>query len=138
MRETLAVETEQREELRDITPAVQERLPDMDNGLCHLFVQHTTAGLTINEAETNLMGDMEAFLESLAPQGDGYDHDRIDNNADAHLRSMLLGSSVSVPIVGGDLDLGTWQQILFFEGDGPRTRTVVMMVHSDRGPAKGV
>lgn len=128
MRETIAVETATRVEVRDITSTVQERLPEIDSGLCYLFVRHTTAGITVNEAESNLMGDMVAFLESLVPQANGYEHDRIDDNADAHLRSMLLGSSVSVPILGGELDLGTWQRILFFEGDGPRTRTIVMSV----------
>lgn len=62
------------------------------------------------------------------PSGEGYGHDEIDDNADAHLRAMLLGESVSVPVVDGDLALGTWQSVLVVDCDGPRTRSIEVVV----------
>ncbi|MDY6780407.1 MAG: secondary thiamine-phosphate synthase enzyme YjbQ, partial [Halobacteria archaeon] len=75
---------------------------------------------------SGLVDDIHDKLSELGPENDGYAHDRIDNNADSHLRSLLLSSSVSVPVEDGDLVLGTWQSVLLFEGDGPRNRTVVV------------
>lgn len=125
---TIDVETDERVTIEDITTAVAGAVGDVDSGLCHVFVPHTTAGIAIQEAESNLLADIEATLADLVPQGAGYGHDRIDDNADAHLRSLLLDSSVTIPIQGGDLALGTWQRILFFEGDGPRSRRVTVTV----------
>ena len=119
----LDVATSERVEVVDVTDAVADAVPgDLEAGLCVVSVPHTTAGVVLNEHEPRLLADLEAALESWAPRGDGYGHDAIDDNADAHLRSMLLGSSVSVPVAGGDLALWTWQSVLFVEGDGPRSR----------------
>ena len=112
----------------DVTDEVADAIPAGVDGVATVFVRHTSAGITINEAESRLLGDVESLLKSLVPRGDGYAHDRLDGNADAHLRALLLDSSVSVPVHDGDLGLGTWQSILFFEGDGPRTRTVEVVV----------
>lgn len=78
--------------------------------------------------ETGLKSDILALLNGLIPKGKGYLHDRIDNNAHAHLRSVVLGSSVTIPIEKGDLTLGTWQSIFFVECDGPRRREVYVKV----------
>ena len=118
------VSTGERVEVIDVTRRVDEALPDDADGTATVFVPHTTAGVTINEAESGLFGDVETALARLVPEDDDYAHDRIDDNADAHLRSMLVGSSVTVPVADGSPELGTWQSVLFVECDGPRTRRV--------------
>lgn len=121
----MEVETTARLDIVDITDAVQESVPDgIEDGLCTVFVQHTTAGLVVNEPEDRLLSDIEAYLQDVVPQRDDYGHDTIDDNADSHLRTLLLDESVSVPIRDGSLALGTWQSILLIECDGPRTRSV--------------
>lgn len=123
--ETLEVSTEERVEVVDVTPDVSDAVY-VEEGLCTVFVRHTTAGVTVNENEARLVEDLVDVLEKLVPRGDGYRHDQIDGNADAHLRSTLLDSSVTLPVKDGGLALGTWQSVLLFEGDGPRTREVVV------------
>lgn len=126
---SLQVSTTDRVELLEVTDRIAEAVPDaLENGLCTVFVPHTTAGLTINEAEPGLLADIEGLLSRLVPVDDGYDHDRIDDNADAHLRSALLGNSIAVPIENGRLELGTWQSILLVECDGPQTRRLSVTV----------
>ena len=117
------VETGERVEVRDVTDEVAATVPDdVDRGVCTVYCPHTTAGVVVNEAERGLLRDLEAALERLVPRGAGYDHDAVDDNADAHLRATLLGESVSVPVADGALALGTWQSVLLVEGDGPRRR----------------
>ena len=126
---TREIETTDRVEILDITDLVEAAVPvTADAGLCSVFVSHTTAGLAVNEAEPGLLQDIESTLERLIPGEESYDHDRIDDNADAHLRNLLLQSSVTLPIRDGALALGTWQSVLFVESDGPRTRTVTITV----------
>ena len=123
----MAVEitTDARVAVRDVTADVAQAVPEkVANGVCTVFVPHTTAGVVVNEAERRLLADVEQALERLVPSGEGYDHDSIDDNADAHLRAMLLGESVTVPVEDGELALGTWQSVLFVECDGPRTRRI--------------
>jgi secondary thiamine-phosphate synthase enzyme len=125
----IEVETTERTEIVDVTPDVIRTLAaGPDRGVCTVYVPHTTAGVVVNEHERRLRSDLERTLERLVPRDVTYDHDEIDDNADAHLRATLLGESVSVPIVDGDLALGTWQSILFVECDGPRTRSLEAMV----------
>jgi secondary thiamine-phosphate synthase enzyme len=122
---SIQVKTEERVTVRDVTAEVSETIPeDVVDGVCTVFVPHTTAGVVVNEAEGRLLSDVEDALERLVPREREYDHDSIDDNAAAHLRAMLLGESVSVPIASGELALGTWQSILFVECDGPRTRSL--------------
>jgi secondary thiamine-phosphate synthase enzyme len=128
---SLQVETTGRTDVVNVTVEVAEAIPDeTDRGICTVFVPHTTAGVVVNESESRLRTDLQGWLDQLAPRGDGYAHDEIDDNADAHLRAILLGESVSVPVVDGSLDLGTWQSILFVECDGPRTRSLDVTVAS--------
>ena len=125
----LAVPTTQRTDLVDVTSMVEEAVPaDVRTGSCTVFVPHTTAGVVVNEAEPGLLDDVGAFLERTVPWGDGYRHDEIDDNAAAHIRATLIGESVTVPIEGGSLRLGTWQSILFVECDGPRERRLHVVV----------
>ncbi|UWG47658.1 Uncharacterized protein HSRCO_1375 [Halanaeroarchaeum sp. HSR-CO] len=129
MTETFTVETEGTVSVTDVTDPVKKQIPlEVEAGLCTIHVPHTTAGVTVNEAESRLMTDIETAVSALFADERDYCHDEIDDNAVAHLQSMLLGSNVTVPITAGDLALGTWQSILLFDGDGPRTRTVSVTV----------
>ncbi|HXF81756.1 MAG TPA: secondary thiamine-phosphate synthase enzyme YjbQ [bacterium] len=122
--QTLELATSRRVQVLDVTAAVDElcRRSDVRDGLLVVCCEHTTAALCLNEAEPRLLADLEAWLERLVPRGAGYAHDRVDDNADAHLRALLLGHSVVLPVEGGRLRLGAWQRILFVELDGPRAR----------------
>ncbi len=109
-----------------ITSQVAEAVTELEivNGLMHIFVLHTTCGLTINEnADPDVVHDLLYRLDILAPWRDSEDRHREGNSA-AHLKSSLLGSSVTVPVKNGQLVLGTWQGIFFGEFDGPRTRSI--------------
>lgn len=120
-------ETSDRFDVVDITAEVRDAVPDnCESGLCTVFVRHTTAGVVINEAERGLLSDIERYLQDVVPRRDDYEHDAIDDNADSHLRTLLLDESVAIPVADGDLDLGTWQSVLLVECDGPRTRSVTV------------
>jgi len=123
MRERFEVRTDDRLDVVDATDRIEGALPDDAEGTCTVFVRHTTAGVVVNEAESRLIEDVVSFLSDLVPD-EGWAHDRLDGNADSHLRALLLGPSETVPVSGGELDLGTWQSVLLVEFDGPRTRTV--------------
>ena len=126
---TVQVSTTDRFAVVDVTADVRHALPaDVDRGVCTVFVPHTTAGVVVNEDEPRLRADLERLLDRLVPRGEGYDHDAVDDNADAHLRATLLGEHVSVPVVDGSLALGTWQSVLVVECDGPRTRSLEVTV----------
>ncbi|TQQ81772.1 secondary thiamine-phosphate synthase enzyme YjbQ [Halonotius roseus] len=125
---SITVETEDRTECIDITDRVAATLPDDADGVCTVFSQHTTMGVVVNEAESGLLDDLAAALDDLVAD-DGWQHDEIDDNADSHVRAMLVGESATVPVVDGDLQLGRWQSILAVECDGPRSRTLTLCVH---------
>ena len=120
------IRTSKRVELVDITEEVKSevRKSGIVNGICVVSTSHTTTAIILNENETGLRHDILDFLEKLIPPSAGYQHDRIDNNADAHLKAVILGPSETIPVMGGELVLGTWQRIFFVELDGPRQRTV--------------
>ncbi|WP_251331197.1 secondary thiamine-phosphate synthase enzyme YjbQ [Haloplanus pelagicus] len=117
------VSTDTRLDVVDVTDRVAAAVPAGTDGTVTVFVEHTTAGVTINEAEPRLLSDVRTVLADLVPD-DGWAHDELDGNADSHLRALLLGPSETVPVAGGDLALGRWQSVLFVECDGPRERTV--------------
>jgi secondary thiamine-phosphate synthase enzyme len=126
----LKIETTKRIELIDITSEVQQEIMkrEVSEGICIISTRHTTAGIIINENESGLKEDIMNLLQKLVPTGAGYRHDRLDNNADAHLRALLLGASEVLPISQGKLELGSWQSVFFAEMDGPRNRTVNLTV----------
>ncbi len=128
--ERIEIKTRESTELIDITGKVKEIVnsKDVDSGICVIFTKHTTTGIIINENESGLKRDILALLNELIPKGKGYLHDRIDDNAHSHLRSVVLGSSVAIPIEKGNLTLGRWQSIFFVECDGPRRREVCVKV----------
>ena len=117
------VSTDERLSVCDITDRVEQALPDDASGTATVFVEHTTAGIAVNEAEPRLLSDFEEALAEMVPD-DGWAHDDIDDNADAHVRSLLIGPGKTLPVEDGSLALGTWQSVLLVECDGPRTRTV--------------
>ncbi|MFB6131040.1 MAG: secondary thiamine-phosphate synthase enzyme YjbQ [Salinigranum sp.] len=123
------VTTDDRLAVLDVTDRVESVLPDDADGACAVFVRHTTAGVCVNEAESRLLADVETLLDELVPD-EGWKHDEIDDNADSHLRALLVGNGVTVPVSGGTLDLGTWQSVLLVECDGPRRRTVSVVALS--------
>ena len=111
-----------------ITRQVAEAVTELEivNGLIHVFVLHTTCGLTINEnADPDVVHDLLCRLDNLAPWHGSEDR-HMEGNSAAHLKSSLLGSSVTVPVKSGQLVLGTWQGIFFGEFDGPRKRSVYL------------
>lgn len=125
----LSVNTKRRCELIDITAEVRKiiRSFSVQEGLCHIFVPHTTAAITINEkADPDVVRDIEEVLSRLVPESDSYRH--TEGNSDAHVKSSILGTSVFVPVSGGDLVLGTWQGIFFCEFDGPRNRRCFLRI----------
>jgi secondary thiamine-phosphate synthase enzyme len=92
-----------------------------------VFVEHTTAAVTVNESEKRLQSDFETALNGLI-DNTGWQHDELDGNADSHIRAMLIGASETIPIDSGELATGTWQSVLLIECDGPRTRTVSVTI----------
>ena len=120
---TLRVKTRKRNELVDITLQVKEAIAEsgVRDGLCHVFIPHTTAAVTINEkADPDVATDIETTLEGLVPPGAGYRH--AEGNSDAHVKSTLVGASEFLIIRDGSPLLGTWQAVFFCEFDGPRSR----------------
>jgi secondary thiamine-phosphate synthase enzyme len=117
----LTISTTQREELIDLTAQVADRVlrSGLVDGLVHLWCNHTTAGLTINEnADPDVKTDLLLALREIVPEGLPYRHG--EGNSPSHVKSSLVGCQLSVPVVSGRLALGTWQGILFCEFDGPR------------------
>jgi len=129
-KEVLELKTIERIEVIDITREVNSIVANsgVKTGLVNVFSKHSTSGIVINENESGLVEDFKNLLINLVPEENGYNHDIIDNNADSHLRSLLLGNSVSVPFDDGRMELGTWQSIFFIELDGPRTRNINVTV----------
>ncbi|MDH7511013.1 MAG: secondary thiamine-phosphate synthase enzyme YjbQ [Methanolinea sp.] len=111
----------------DITAAVAAEVDKarIQSGTCTVYVPHTTAGVTINEnADPDVSRDILSGLARLVPATGDYRH--AEGNSDAHIKASLVGSSVTVPVIGGRLALGTWQAIYFCEFDGPRNRHVLV------------
>ena len=124
----LKINSKQREEMIEITREVAGLLPENGDGICVLFTQHTTCGLTINEnADPDVKHDFLLFLKNTIPQYyEGFRH--FEHNSDAHLKSSLVGSSVTIPFENGKLLLGRWQGIYLCEFDGARERKVLVKI----------
>ena len=112
---------------RDIVAILNETSKEnkIENGIVNIFTKHSTSAIRVNENEKGLLLDFEKALKDIVEEKDNYKHDFIDNNAASHIRAFLLGSSETIPIVDGRLDLGTWQSIFFVELDGPRSNRIV-------------
>jgi secondary thiamine-phosphate synthase enzyme len=130
--ETLLLKTSRRTEWLNITAEVNRCVAASGvlAGTCHLYVPHTTAGITINEGDDpDVAGDMEAAFDRMVPQAARYKH--YEGNSDSHIKASLVGSSQSVWIENGRLRLGRWQAIFLCEFDGPRNREVLVKIIPD-------
>lgn len=126
----LEVRSQTREQMIDITGRVAEAIARLGvrNGIVLVHSLHTTAGITINEAaDPDVSADILAGLSRLVPMHAGWRH--VEGNSDAHLKTSLVGASVSLPVVECELRLGRWQGIFLCEFDGPRVRTLVVTAH---------
>ena len=124
MRE-FTLETRARTDFVDLTSRIQDQVADLglEEGVIVVFNPHTTAAVTINEgADPDVVRDMTGALDRIVPWQDGYHH--AEGNAAAHIKASMFGSSVTVIVSGGRLQLGTWQKIWFCDFDGPRRRRV--------------
>jgi secondary thiamine-phosphate synthase enzyme len=123
--------TKQRQEFVRITDDVSEivRRSGVDDGMVLVSAMHITAGVYVNDWEEGLIEDFQTWLEKLAPAGLPYKHHQTgEDNGDAHLKRTIMGHQVMVPITGGKLDLGPWEQIFYAEFDGQRKKRVVVKV----------
>ena len=131
-RQTFTLTTNGKNEVHDITARVQAAVTasGASDALCSVYTPHATAAITINENDDpNIGEDFLRALRKLIIEHDGWLHDRVDNNAAAHIKSALVGPSEAVPVASGRLSLGTWQNIFFCEFDGPRReRRVIVSV----------
>jgi secondary thiamine-phosphate synthase enzyme len=133
MLKSINIKTKSRTEFVDITAKIQNVLDDagIKDGICYIYVPHTTAGVTINEgADPSVAKDIQDMLSRLIPQNFNYSH--MEGNSDAHIKSTIVGSSIKVIVEGGRFLLGTWQAIFFCEFDGHRNRRVVVKIMSDK------
>ena len=127
--QTVTVVTRTRQVAVDVTKDIEAlvRKSGVSEGVCHISVPHTTAGIFVNERDDPAVAeDVMAALERLVPKAGPWKHD--EGNSDSHVQSVLTGNSVSLPIAGGWLHLGRWQGVFLAEFDGPRTRTVNVLV----------
>lgn len=128
--EEFFVKTKRKFQVIDITPNVREIVERalVAEGLCCVFVPHATAAVAINEnADPNIGEDLQEALAKLIPEGI-WRHDRIDDNAAAHIKAAIIGPSEMVPVKNGTLLLGTWQSLMLVEFDGPRERKVIVQI----------
>ena len=126
----IKIHTQKTQEMVDITAQVTEvaRQAGVRTGLCMVYVPHATAAVVINEnADPNVCLDILDALGRMVPEG-AWRHDRVDNNAAAHIKATILGPSETVPVRDGNLQLGTWQSLMLVEFDGPRERTLIVEV----------
>lgn len=128
---TLTIQTQSREELIDITSKVKETIDSsgIRNGMCFVYVPHTTAGVTINEnADPSVKADILMAFRNIVPDSLSYTH--AEGNSPAHVKATLVGSSIALIIENGSPALGTWQGVFFCEFDGPRKRRAYIKVTS--------
>jgi secondary thiamine-phosphate synthase enzyme len=131
MHQILTIATEHGKQSLDLTARVADVVSrsGVRRGLCHVMVLHSTAAVILNENDDPNIGvDLLKALDDAVPDHAGWLHDRVDNNAHAHIKASILGPSELVPIEGGRLQLGTWQGIMLMEFDGPRRRQVAVRI----------
>jgi secondary thiamine-phosphate synthase enzyme len=127
--EYLTFNTPRKRQYLNITDRVAQVVGEsgVGEGFVLVSAMHITAGVFVNDAEEGLLADVDEWLEGLAPSGKDYRHHRTgESNADAHLKNLLVHHQVIIPITGGRLDLGPWQQVFYAEFDGRRPKRVVI------------
>lgn len=125
----LYIETKKKREYINITDKVEEivKKSGIEDGMALVSAMHITAGVYVNDAESGLIQDIDEWLQKLAPEGPDYRHHRTgETNGDAHLKNLLIGHQVILPITNGRLDLGPWQQVYYAEFDGRRRKRIVV------------
>jgi secondary thiamine-phosphate synthase enzyme len=131
------IATHAHHEVIDITVQVQGAVAEsgIRDGICSVFTPHATAAITINENDDpNIGADFQKALAKIVVEHDGWLHDRVDDNAAAHIKSALVGPSESIPVESGRLELGRWQNVFFCEFDGPRSsRGIIVTVVGEKG-----
>ena len=130
--QVVKLRTERRTELKMITREIEALLREsgVRDGVCHLYVPHTTAGVIVNEGyDPDVARDMEGALDRLVPDSPQFRHG--EGNSDSHIKTALVGSSETVFVENGKLALGRWQQIFFAEFDGPRARELHVKIVTD-------
>ena len=134
MQQDITLSTSKNQELIDITDKINSiiKKSKINNGLCNVFAAHATAAIIINENyDHNICLDLIDALNKLIPAGI-WKHDRVDGNADAHIKSAIFGPSETIPIKNGKLELGRWQALIFCELDGPRNnRKIIVTIIGD-------
>jgi len=122
--------TSRQREVIDLTGEVVSAVREsgIKNGILVVQLPHATATLVMNENESGLKRDLIEQLDRIVPVRGDYEHDRIDDNAHAHMKSAFVGSSVALPVINGSIIRGTWQNFLVLEEDGPRTRRMVVFL----------
>ncbi len=129
--EYLKFNTRKQYEMVHITDQVEAivRQSGVDDGLCFVSPMHITAAIYVNDHESGLIEDISVWLEKLAPRWPGYKHHQTgEDNADAHLKALLLHHETTLPVTRGKLDLGTWQRVFYAEFDGQRSKRVIVKV----------
>jgi secondary thiamine-phosphate synthase enzyme len=127
MQITIEIKTTKKQEIVDITEQVRDiaKKSDVDEGICLIYTPHTTCAIIVNEnSDKSVCEDVLTTLDKIIPMHDDYKHDKIDNNAAAHIKATILGPSQSLSVHNGILQLGQWQGIALAEFDGPRDRKV--------------
>lgn len=130
--QTIRVETSRRTELKDVTAEIEAAVRECgcSEGVCHLYVPHTTAGVLVNEGDDPAVArDIESALDRLVPHAANYAH--AEGNSDSHIKTALVGSSQTIFIEDGRLALGRWQSVFLAEFDGPRTRDLQIKIVPD-------
>lgn len=133
--EYLVFNTKNRYDVIHITPEVEEivHLSEIREGFALVSAMHITAGVYVNDLEGGLIEDIQQWLEKLAPYGESYKHHQTgEDNGDAHLKRLLIGHQVMLPITDGKLDLGHWEQVFYAEFDGRRKKRVIVKVMGEK------
>ncbi len=139
LNQIIQLETEAGINIHNITPQIESLIANasIKNGHVIVFARHTTTALAINEYEVRLLSDLKTYFDKLAPVTDKYLHNDLHlrdvppdepRNAHSHLIAMTLNNSETIPLIDGQLALGKWQSVLFFELDGPRLREVLIQI----------
>ncbi len=133
--EYLMFNTKSRYDTVHITDEVTDIVAEsgIREGMCLVSAMHITAGVYVNDLESGLIEDIQEWLEKLAPYGENYKHHQTgEDNGDAHLKRILIGHQVIIPITSGKLDLGTWERVFYAEFDGQRKKRVIVKVMGEK------
>lgn len=130
----IKISTSKKNELVDITDKINAKIAESEvkKGLCNVYLLHATAGIVINENhDPNVCTDFLNAFRNAIPEHNNYLHDKVDNNAAAHIKAAIIGPSETIPIEDARLKLGTWQSVMVADFDGPRQRTIQVTIIKD-------